>query len=214
MIPIQYRNSPVICAMADYFTQHFDSERAIENFYNNVSNIETANSYGLDVWGRIVGANRYVTIPALNPKFWGFNGTPNYPFNQGIFYVGDNVSTITTPAYYLSDPAYKTCIYLKAMLNICPMDVQSINNVLQTIFAGRGDCYCIDNGDMTFELDFRFYLEAWEIAVLQSNEYFPKPAGVELKRLLIFDPNSVVMFKESGYGDAFGDRVFFSSEDL
>lgn len=213
MIPIQYRNSPVITAMADFFAQYFDPKPVIERFYQDVSNIDTANSYGLDVWGRIVGANRFVTIPALDVKFWGFDGTPNYPFNQGIFYVGERFDG-TTPAYRLADPAYRVCIYLKALLNICKMDAHSINRVLKTIFAGRGDCFVIDNGDMTMDLEFRFALEPWEIAVLQSNEYSPVPAGVGINRIHVIDFDSVLMFRESGLGSAFGEKVFFSSEGL
>lgn len=210
MIPIQYRNSPVITALADFFAQYFDPSKTIDSFYDNIMNLDTANGYGLNVWGRIVGASRFVTIPALDVKFWGFNGTPNYPFNQGIFYVGERTDSLA-PAYRLADPAYRTCIMLKAMLNICRMDARSINNVLNVVFAGRGDCFCVDNGDMTMDLDFQFYLEPWELAVLQSNEYCPKPAGVSLNRITVFDPQSVLMFRETGLGDAFGQRVFFSS---
>lgn len=213
MIPIQYRNSPVITAMADFFAQYFDPKPVIDDFFNKVSNLDTANTYGLDVWGRIIGANRFVTIPALDVKFWGFDGTPNYPFNQGIFYVGEKFDG-RTPAYRLADPAYRTCILLKAMLNICRMDASSINRILKTIFAGRGDCWCEDNGDMTMNFEFRFYLEPWEIAILQSNEYSPVPAGVGINKIRIIDFNSVFMFRESGLGSAFGEKVFFSAEDL
>lgn len=213
MIPIQYRNSPAITAMADFFSQYFDPSKTIDSFYENVMNLDTANGYGLNVWGRIVGASRFVTIPALDVKFWGFNGTPNYPFNQGIFYVGERFDG-QTPAYRLADPAYRTCILLKAMLNICRMDAASINQVLKTVFGSRGNCYVIDNGDMTMDLIFRFYLEPWEIAVLQSSEYSPVPAGVGLNKIQIIDLDSVFMFRETGLGSAFGEKVFFSAEDL
>lgn len=38
------------------------SEKDIENFYNDIFNIQTANSYGLDVWGQRLNISRQVKV--------------------------------------------------------------------------------------------------------------------------------------------------------
>ena len=208
MIPVQYSNSVKIQALANYAQQWFNSEDKLNLFYGVVMNLDTASGYGLDVWGRIVGANRYITLPDLDTKWIGWNGTKFFPFNQGFWYSGqDN----TLKSYRLSDPAYRRCILLKAMLNISTLSCPQINQALNLIFGERGASWCEDLGNMAMALHFRFSMEPWEIAVIQYDDYCPKPAGVILARIEYFNPERVVMWRETGYGGPWGERVFQST---
>lgn len=65
----QYANSPIICALIERMNEWIDPRADIEQFYNMVFNVATAQGYGLDVWGRIVGIGRHFDI--LKPeKLW------------------------------------------------------------------------------------------------------------------------------------------------
>ncbi|MCW4592422.1 DUF2612 domain-containing protein, partial [Gluconacetobacter entanii] len=89
----QYANSPTLCTLIDAWNQCIDPTAEIDSFYNLIWNVQTAQGYGLDVWGRIVGISRVLTI--TEDLFWGFGEAGNTsaaPFGQGPFYNG-SVST-------------------------------------------------------------------------------------------------------------------------
>ena len=208
MIPIQYQNSPAIMALAEFACANFSTRHTIDAFFDMVVNIDTARGFGLDIWGRIVGASRSIHIPGIDNDYFGFAGTPQKPFNQAVFYSGDAHGN---RYFMLSDDAFRTVILLKAMLNISDMSCMDINRILSTIFPGRGACWCVDLGNMEIELRFTFALEAWEYAILTNSLYQPKPAGVRIRGITQFDPGSVLMFSETGATNPFGSVPFFSS---
>jgi hypothetical protein len=61
----QYGNSPTILALIESFNAAVDPSADIDNFYAWVWDVATAQGFGLDIWGRIVGVSRTVpTSPA------------------------------------------------------------------------------------------------------------------------------------------------------
>lgn len=56
----QYANSPTITQLIAGMNAYIDPRADIDNFYNYVWNVETAQKFGLDIWGRIVGINRQI----------------------------------------------------------------------------------------------------------------------------------------------------------
>lgn len=56
----QYGNSATISQLIQNMNDYIDPSADIDNFYNYVFNIETAQGFGLDIWGRIVGVSRIV----------------------------------------------------------------------------------------------------------------------------------------------------------
>ncbi len=60
----QYGNSPTILALIGSFNAAIDPSVDIDNFYVYVWDIASAQGFGLDIWGRIVGVSR--TVPT-NP---------------------------------------------------------------------------------------------------------------------------------------------------
>ena len=51
----QYGNSATISQLIHNMNEYIDPEVNIWAFYNFVFNVQTAQGFGLDIWGRIVG---------------------------------------------------------------------------------------------------------------------------------------------------------------
>lgn len=56
----QYGNSPTILALIQNMNQNIDPCADIDGFFNWIWNIDTAQGFGLDIWGRIIGINRII----------------------------------------------------------------------------------------------------------------------------------------------------------
>lgn len=56
----QYGNSPTILALIQNMNANIDPRADIDGFFNFVWNIDTAQGFGLDIWGRIIGINRII----------------------------------------------------------------------------------------------------------------------------------------------------------
>ena len=67
----QYDASPTLLSMIESFNDAIDPTANIAAFYENIWNVNTANGYGLDVWGQIVGVSRYLQVSASN--YLGFD---------------------------------------------------------------------------------------------------------------------------------------------
>lgn len=172
----QYANSPAITALVDYMNQWIDPTAALDQFYNVIWNVETAQGIGLDIWGTIVDIPR--TIQLVPPDtYFGFETTvvsAFYPFNSQPFYSGP----LQGEQFTLSDDAYRVLIMTKALANISAFTAPSINALLRYLFAGRGSCYVLDLGGMQMQYVFNFALQPWESSVLQQAQLMPRPAGV------------------------------------
>lgn len=170
----QYANSPVLIQLIDNFFQYIDQTANIDAFFDLVFNVDTAQGYGLDVWGRIVGVTR--TLQVSTVTYFGFSeqGITVAGFNQAPFYSG---STLTNN-FQLTDDAFRVLIFAKALSNISNGSIPSINQILLNLFPNRGNCYVTDNQDMTLTYTFNFILTAVEIAILTESGVLPKPVGV------------------------------------
>lgn len=172
----QYAQSPALLALIDGFNQAVDPVTNINDFYRLVWDVSTAEGYGLDVWGRIVGVGRVLKIQSRG-RFFGFGeaGTINITgFDVAPFYDGQ----ILSQNHALTDDGFRTLIYAKAFANICDGSLAAINQILLTLFAGRGNCYVQDNQDMTMTYVFAFRLTPVESAIVAQSGILPKPTGV------------------------------------
>lgn len=173
----QYANSPALDQLCSSWSAAFDFTEEFDQFYDNIWNIQTAEGYGLDCWGRIVGVSRILHIPTGGP-FLGFEEA-NDPTNiqgwdQGIWFSGSNL----TENYILSDDVYRLLILAKAALNITDCSIPSINAILLLLFPNRGACYVTDGLNLTMTYTFTFALTPVEQAIVQQSGVLPKPAGV------------------------------------
>ena len=202
----QFANSPIILALVSSYNSAVDPSVNVDSFYNNVWNIETAQGYGLDVWGRILSVSRILHIPVSATRKMGFeeqSGSTD-AFNVSPFNGGAPITT----NYYLSDTAYRSLLLVKALANISRTTIPLLNQLLMQLFAGRGNVYVNDTGGMAMQLVFHFALEPFEVAILKSG-VFPNPTGVQIN---VIDINAAMDFgfaeAASGYG-GFNSGIFF-----
>ncbi|MFP3277333.1 MAG: DUF2612 domain-containing protein [Paraburkholderia sp.] len=205
----QYANSPTLVQLIQNMDGYIDPSADIDAFYNLIWNVDTAVGMGLDIWGKIVGLDngRKLTIPSAEINF-GFSqaGTASAaPFGSGVFSSGQQA----TQTYLLGDDAFRTLILAKALANICDGSIQSMNRLLQNLFAGRGRCYVNDLGNMQMRYTFEFYLQPWEKAIVTQSGALPRPTGV-LASILEVDLPNVFGFREAGTMSAapFNQGVF------
>lgn len=172
----QYAASPRIKQLISYHTEYF-SATWVDEFYDVVWNIDTAQGFGLDIWGRIVGLENGRVVTVRPGNYFGFKtDTINQswqPFGQGVFYDGNPGGQ----SFNLSDSAFRTLILTKAFTNISDLTTFNLNRMLQQIFPGRGRCYVKDVGGMEIQYVFEFHLEPWERGIFNSDAV-PSPGGV------------------------------------
>lgn len=181
----QYANSPVLTEMILAFNAAVDPTENIDNFFDMMWNIYTAQGYGLDVWGKIVGVGRTLEIAVSPAAFFGFDeGTNWLGFGGvtgssggtagGIFFGGG--ASITT-GLTLSDADFRTLILAKAAGNISDGSILSLNNILLALFPNQG-AYVFDLQNMTCQLVFPFALTLTQQAIIAQENVLPIPAGV------------------------------------
>jgi hypothetical protein len=171
----QYATAATLTTLINAANSWIDPTANLDAFYQNIWDIDTAVGAGLDIWGRIVGVGRVLQVASA--KYFGFDEATNVsadPFNQSPFYTGQQI----TSNYLLSDDGFRTLIYAKALANICDGSIPGINQVLLTLFPGRGNCYVVDGGNMTMQYYFTFQLTPVEASIVEQSGILPKPTGV------------------------------------
>lgn len=174
----QYANSPTILQLVQNMAQYLRQDANMEEFFNFVWNVDTAQGFGLDDWGRIVDISRLLHIPNSAELFGFQNSTvpPGVtPFNFGVF---NSKGGSATQTYLLPDDAYRTLILTKALSNISATTAPAMNRILQNLFPNRGNAYVVDAGDMTMQYVFRFALTVVEAAIIGQSNALPHGAGV------------------------------------
>lgn len=172
----QYANSYSMMTLVANFAEAMDQKPNLDDFYDLVWNIQTNQTFGLDVWGRIVVISR--VIPVADTQYLGFveGGTIDYAgFDQAPFYNGQRISS----GYRLSDEAYRLLIIAKAASNIWDGSIPALNAILQLLFPNRGP-YVIDDGDMEMTYRFPWVLSSIEASVAISSGVLPRPCGVKV----------------------------------
>lgn len=176
----QYSGLPKIYQMIDTFNQAVSMDDFEESFIDDVWDILSNGTYGLDVWGKIVNIGRYITT-TTSGKYFGFEGTTTdenatfpHPFNQHPFYNG----SMETTNVRLGNDAYRTLILAKAFSNISIGTIPEINRFLSIIFKNRGTAYLVNNRDMSVTIVTDFDLYPYELSTLQNYDVIPIPSGV------------------------------------
>lgn len=172
----QYANAPSLTAILQSFFDAMDQTANIDSFFDMIWNVNTAEGYGLDVWGRIVGVTRIVPVPGTITYLGFEEAATSGVFGIGIFFSGSPL----TNNFILSDDGYRLLILAKALANISDGSIKSINGLLLTLFPNRGNCYVTDGLDMTMTYTFAFALSAVELSIIQNSGVLPRPAGVSV----------------------------------
>lgn len=140
----QFQSSPRIMSLLAAINAWISPDANFENFYNQLWNIDTAEGYGLDVWGRIVVIPRIVTL--TDTKVFGFaEAGDRANFGGGPFYTG----TLATENFTLTDDVYRQFILAKAAFNITDGSIPAINAIVMNLFPNRGNCFSGDTEILT-----------------------------------------------------------------
>lgn len=203
----QYANSPTILQLIANMSDYLRPDVNFEQFYNFVWNVDTAQGFGLDIWGKIVGISRLLHIPVDSPTF-GFENSdtpPDWsPFNQGTFYTGE----LNSQTYTLPDAGYRILILTKALANIAATTAPSLNRLLQNLFPNRGRAYVVDLGNMAMRYVFEFSLTSVEFAILTQSGALPHPAGVSVDVQIVPTGGNFGFAEQGGDAQPFDVGVF------
>lgn len=202
----QYSASTKLLSIIDTFNQAVSLDDFTDEFIAKVWDLTTSETFGLDMWGKIVGVSRYITAPIESSSF-GFSeaddSNPDYPtpFNESPFFGG----TQETTNVRLEDDAYRTLIFCKAFTNISIATIPEINRFLKMLFYNRGRAYCVNYRDMTMGITFEFELAPYEVSILTNYDVTPVPSGVLLNINQVVSP----YFGFSSDAYPFNDGTFY-----
>lgn len=148
----QYANSAILTTLIENMNQWIDPRVNLEAFYNLIWNVDTAEGYGLDVWGRIVGINRVLQVRSSKFFGWQEGGSASYDPWGGPGSESDGTGWSPWFAdeffyepYTLTDQQYRTLIFAKALSNICDSSIPVINQMLMNLFPNRGNAWVTDD---------------------------------------------------------------------
>ena len=207
----QYANSPILTQLIENIYEYLDQTMNFDEFFDHIWNVDTADGVGLDIWGRIVGVVRTLKVSAGN--WFGFaEAQPgSWTFGQGSFFSGEP----ETDNFELTDSAFRTLIFAKALANITSGSIPAINQILLNLFPHRGNCYVSEGGDegdwfgfaeginyqtfgqgtfyngspplggMKMTYTFQFQLSPVELAIVENSGVLPRPAGVQATTVII-----------------------------
>ena len=205
-----YANSPVLTRLITNLFSYLDQTANFDAFFDFIWNVDTAQDYGLDIWGRIVGVTRVLEITVGD--WFGFDeALPGSDvFGQGAFFSGQPL----TANFALSDDAFRLLIFVKAAANITNGSIPAINQILLSLFPHRGNAYVTEGSHagtffgfqeslnsvgfnqasfyagtaiatMTMTYTFAFQLTPVELAIVQNSGVLPKPTGVAASVVII-----------------------------
>lgn len=126
----------------------------LNDFYNNIYNLDTANGIGLDLWGEKL----------------------NFP--RTIRYI--NEDTEIENSVTLQDDEYRLVLQVVTLRIYTKMSVAGINKSLKELFSFyNADAYTLDNQDMTY-VNYIFVWEIPEYLKQAFNNYdlLPHPMAV------------------------------------
>jgi Protein of unknown function (DUF2612). len=199
----QYANSPRLMSIITSLWGALDPDKFTDDFYRLVMDIPNANSYGLDIWGRIVGIGRTVTFVNPDGEYFGFEDG-FYPFNERPFSAPGS----GTDTWELTDDAYRVLILLKALANIVYASAPNINALMRAMFDKP--CYCLITGHMQMRYVFEFDLSPYQRHLVYSTDILPRPCGVDISIIISADPAGIFGFDGSGF-QPFGQGVFYDA---
>lgn len=175
----QYANSPIICGLIEALNDAIDPSVCISKFYTMAGDVNTAQGFGLDMWGRIVGVGRNVPLQNPESRAFGFNTKPQEPkftpFDDAPF--SSSGSGFNT--YQLPDHLYRVLILFKAASNILYATAPNINKLLSLTF--KKQAYFLITGIMTAKYQFYWKLDAFERMIVYTLSLLPAPCGVEIE---------------------------------
>ena len=142
------------------------------DWYRDVFNLDTANSFGLSVWSRILNIPLQVQIDgSANKPAFGF-GVNHQNFNNG------NFARARDGEQALNEDQARLVLKLRYLQLISNGTVPQINEWLSDLFSDLGRVFVVDNHDMTATYFFEFEPSAQLKFILEKYDILPRPAAV------------------------------------
>jgi hypothetical protein len=179
----QFDNSTILGELLAYSDQWLDLTQFTADFLANVWNISTAQGFGLDIWGRILGQSRYLLVSQTADNDFGFyvsadpsGAQPWKPWTQAPFYNGASSGDVYVA---LQDTYYRKLLLIKAAANIAQCNVPAINALMRSMFGDRGRCYCGYSLDQPMHIGYHYEFLPTNVerSIIESG-IFPVPAGM------------------------------------
>lgn len=198
----QYAASPTIRKLVDAFWQCIDPEADIKLIYDNMINPDTAIGVGLDVWGRIVAIGREYVAIGDDTEYLGF--TPL----EGI--ENDRLNTFDNAPFYapvdgkvrLNDTAYRTYIFIKAMINIGDSSLASLNHMCKVLFPDA-DIQILHVDTMVLRVLIQTKMSSADKTALLSLPWLPAGVGLEMYQVITptfgFDGSGLQPFNQGTF---------------
>ncbi len=159
----------------------------LNDFYNNIYNLDTASGIGLDLWGEKL----------------------NFP--RTIKYI--NEETEIENSVTLQDDEYRLVLQVVSLRIYTKMSVAGINKSLKELFSFyNADAYTLDNQDMTY-VNYIFVWEIPEYLKQAFNNYdlLPHPMAVGTRyREAVYQ---ILGFKGQKLSDNFYRTIFHKREE-
>lgn len=179
----QYENAPNIQALLqakqDVWNEDFTA--FWQDFYTNIFDLKTANTFGLSVWSIILGAPIVYNLPGAGTEGWGFGGFRKN-FTNGNF-QGEGGT-----GYILSEESARIILQLRYYQLTGTCCVPSINRMLVDVFGDFGSVYVRDALNMTQRYVFGFILPSDLQFAFNNFDILPRPAGVGSTWVTIIEP--------------------------
>lgn len=171
----QYFTSPRLRRILEDFRDNLDPVPFIDLLTENWLDPRTATQWGLDIWGRIVGVSRYLSVQP--DEFIGYEEAGDITTNTYGYAIWYNGFTSSGTTLYLADELFRQLIYAKAWANNSDSSIRSINGCLQMLFASSGVSYAQDNHDGSITIVLEFTPNEAQIAILTEADVLPVRAG-------------------------------------
>jgi hypothetical protein len=174
--------------------------RFLNQWYDDVFNLDTANDFGLSVWSIILDLPLFqgVNVDPPGKPIFGF-GTYNQNFENGNFSNINQKTGLTTEEKRL-------LLKLRYFSLATRDDIPDINSFLAYVFEPYGTVYVLDGEDMTMTYVFSYSISENLLEIMLQYKLLPKPAGVLLKTVILTKP----IFGFGTYNQNFENGNFYA----
>lgn len=184
-IQSQYGDSPHIKSVVSNYYNYLNPEYDINLVYDKMINVQTAEGYGLDVWGRIVAIGREYATKDVDSPYWGYKPPTGVTNDRMRNYNNAPYYKEITGTVALTDQAYRTYILLKAMINIGDGSLASLNYMLSILFPNK-NIKLLHVGTMQLRLLIQDKIPQTDLDALLNLPWLP--AGVDLDIYQVITP--------------------------
>lgn len=170
----QHEGAPGALSLAYGDQTWFDNNHSQfwQDWYDNVFNLTTANTFGLAVWLRILNFSSGISFTPIDKDNFGFNGSTGVQsFDEaGFAFTHSNIN--------LSNTLIRSLLLIRWFNITESPTVYNINRILAHIF-GPQMAFVTDTGNMTIGYTFNFEPSSELRLALEEIEFLPRPSTVE-----------------------------------